>query len=156
MLALIPVFDQSFLGKVCCDPIFFKWVACFIVIWLHLAFGCLIVLALSFGLSLNRLFLTLFVCNFGSLRNRSHLSLASPSSCLSSLSSNHAQLCVTVLDCLGLHQAVVCWICWAIVHDFGWLVNWLVGRLLFWSVSTSIGWCFWYCSRIYFPERFKT
>ena len=56
--------------------------------------------------------------------------------------------CITVLDCLWLHQAVVCQVCRAIVRDF----DWSVGQ----SVSTLIGCCFWYHSCNYFPERFKT
>ena len=65
---------------------------------IHLAFGGLIVLGLSFGLSLDRLFATLFVRDFGPSRNRSQLFSASPSSRLSGLPSNCARLCVTVFN----------------------------------------------------------
>ena len=126
VLALVLVFGQSFLGKVCCDLIALRWVACFVAIRPHLVFGGLIVLNLSFGLSLNWLFLTLFVRDFGPLHNCSQLSSALPSSCLSSLPSNCARLCVIVLDCSWLCRAVVCRFCQTIVCNFGWLVGWSV------------------------------
>ena len=104
------LFDQLFLGKVCRNPTTLGW-----VVWLW---------------SLDQLFATSFVCNSGPLHNRSRLSSTSLSSSLSGLPSNRAQLCVTVLDCPRLHQAVVCRICQAIMRDFGGLVARSVGFCL--------------------------
>ena len=63
--------------------------------------------------------------------------------------------CVTVFDCLWLHQTVVYWVCRVIVRNIGLLVGWLVGRSLVWSVSTLIGWYFWYYFCNHFLEQFK-
>ena len=43
--------------------------------------------------------------------------------------------CIAILNCLWLHQAVVCWVCQAIVRNFGQSMVWLVGRLLVRSVD---------------------
>ena len=107
IVVLVFAFSQSFLGKVCRNPTALWWVA---QPW-----------------SLNWLFATPFVCDSGPLHTRSRLSLASLSSCLSGLLSNYTQLCLTVLNCPWLHQAIVYWVCRVIMHDFGRLVNWLFG-----------------------------
>ena len=126
VLVLILVFGQLFFGKVCCNPITLKWVAHFVAIQPYSAFGCSIILGLLFGLSVNRLFLILFVCNFSPLRNYSRLSSTSPSSHLLSLSSNRARLCVIVFDCSRFCRAVICRFCQAIVCNFGWSLGWSV------------------------------
>ena len=119
ILVFVLAFGQSFFSKVCHNPTALRWLA---RPW-----------------SLDWLFATSFVRDSGPLRNRSQLSSASPRSCLSGLLSNRAQLCITILDCPWLYQAVVCQVCRAIMRDFGRLVDWLVGQLLVQSVSTSIG-----------------
>ena len=70
---------------------------------IHLAFGCLIVLGLSFGLLLDRLFATLFVRDFSLLHNCFRLSLASSSSRLLGLPGNGARLYITVFNYPQLH-----------------------------------------------------
>ena len=92
VLILDLVFGQLFLGKVYRNPTAFKWIAYFVAIWLYSTFGHLIVFGLFFDLSLNRFFLTSFVCDFGPLPNCSRLFLALLSSCLSILPSNCMQL----------------------------------------------------------------
>ena len=134
ILVLVFAFGQLFLDKVCCNPTDFRWVNCFVTIRPHLAYDCLIVLGLSFGLLLNWLFLTLFICDFGPLRNCSRLSSASPSSRLLGLPSNCARPCIIILEYSRFCQAVVCRFCWVIVCDFGGLVR----RSVPWSYSCKL------------------
>ena len=107
MLVLVLAFGQLFFGKICRNPTALGWVA-----W---------------PWSFDRLFATLFVCDSGSLRNRSRLSSASPSSRSSGLLSNHVQLYITVFDCPWLHQQLFVksagQSCATLV---GWWVGWLV------------------------------